>query len=135
MAQKRAYVRATRNATGTSDIFTDEDVPPDEDDDHGQGGTAHQRTQSKPTTAPKATVIQVRDLNAALMGQQIGTAVPTGTSEEEAKEIGRGARMSWVNQMLEDEEMAKVAGMSELSPDIADRLIAAAKSGKMPKGW
>ena len=34
IAQKRAFVKATRSFTATSDIFTDEDVPPD-DDDHG----------------------------------------------------------------------------------------------------
>jgi len=134
MAQKRAYVKSVRNATATSDIFTDEDAPPD-DDDHGQPGAQHARSQAKPAAAPKASAIQVRDLNEALKQQAIGTTFPDNIPVAEHAEQGKKIRMAWVNQMLEDEELPKVAGMSELSPEIADRLITAAKAGTMPQGW
>ena len=135
-AQKRPYVRAVRNATGTSNIFTDEDVPPD-DDDHGQaGGTTHgQRTQTKPTATPKATAIQVRDLNAALMEHGIGTNFPDSLPKAEWPEQGKKVRMGWINDMLKDGDLPPVNGMSELSPEIIERLTVAAKAGTVPQGW
>ena len=134
MAQKRAYVKAVRNATATSDIFTDEDVPPD-DDEHGQGGSPHARTQSKPTTTPKATAIQVRDLNAALMEHGIGTNFPDSIPKAEHAESGKKVRLGWVNDMLKDGEMEAVNGMSELAPEVIERLTVAAREGKVPQGW
>ena len=134
IAQKRAFVKATRSFTATSDIFTDEDVPPD-DDDHGQGGTAHQRTQTKATGAPKATAIQIRDLSAALVAAEVGTTFAAGTSELEVAEQGKKQRLGWVAQMLEDAGLPKVAAMGELDATVMDKLIEAARAKKMPKGW
>ena len=137
IAQKRCFVKATRTATATSDIFTDDDAPADDDE---PGAAPHARTsgtKAGATTAPKAGVTQIRDLNDALKQQGIGTAVDPGTPEDVAKENGRKARMAWVNGMLADAEppMSAVAGMGELQPDVIDRLIVAAKAGKNPQGW
>jgi hypothetical protein len=134
MSQKRAYVKSVRNATATSDIFTDEDAPP-EDDQPGQPGAQHARTQTKASTAPKATAIQVRDLNEALKQQSIGTTFPDSVPVTEHSERGKKVRLGWVNQMLADDELPEVGGMSELSPEIIDRLIVAAKAGKVPAVW
>jgi hypothetical protein len=132
MAQKRAYVKSVRNATATSDIFTDEDTPPDDD----QPGATHARASgTKPTAAPRAGVTQVRDLNDALMKREIGTIIEPGKTPEESKEIGRKDRMAWVNGMLIDNELPEVTGMAELAPEVIDRLIKAAKDGKVPQGW
>ena len=136
IAQKRAYVKAVRNATACSDIFTDEDTPPD-DDDHGQagGGQHAQRTQSKPTTAPKATAVQIRDLSDALVKAEVGTSFMAGTPELEKVSQGKAQRLAWVAQMLEDEGLPKVAAMSELDASVMDKLIEAARAKKMPRGW
>ena len=134
IAQKRAYVKAVRNATACSDIFTDEDVPPD-DDDHGQTGAAHQRTQSKPAGAPKATAVQIRDLSDALTKAGIGTGFPADMPKAEQDDLGKKQRIGWVKQMLEDEGLPAVATLLDLPPDVCDKLIAAARAGQVPKGW
>ena len=139
IAQKRCFVKATRTATATSDIFTDEDAPTD-DEERSQSGAQHTRTsgpKAGASAALKATVTQIRDLNDALKKQGVGTTVPEGTSEADAKEIGRRARIGWVNGMLADAEPAipAVAGFSELETAIIDRLIAAANAGQNPQGW
>ena len=87
------------------------------------------------STAPKATAIQVRDLNEALKQQSIGTTFPDSVPVAEHAERGKKVRLGWVNQMLADGELPEVGGMSELSPEIIDRLIVAAKAGKVPAGW
>jgi predicted nucleic acid-binding Zn-ribbon protein len=133
IAQKRAYVKAVRNATACSDIFTDEDSP--QDDERGQQGSPHARTQSKPTTTPKASAIQVRDLNAALMEHGIGTNFPDSIPKAEHAERGKKVRLGWVNDMLKDGELEPVNGMSELAPEIIERLTVAAKAGTVPQGW
>ena len=136
IAQKRAYVKAVRNATACSDIFTDEDTPPD-DDDHGQaGGSAHaQRTQAKPTTAPKASAIQIRDLSEALTKAGVGTGFPADMPKAEQDDLGKKQRIGWVKQMLEDEGVPAVLTLLDLPPDICDKLIALARANKMPKCW
>ena len=94
------------------------------------GKTPAPRTQNTPPPTSRAGVTQVRDLNAALMQLEIGTAVKPGTPEAEAKEIGRKARMAWVNEQLANEEMPPVAGMGELAPEVISRLILVAKAAK-----
>ena len=133
-AQKRPYVRAVRNATGTSNIFTDEDVPPD-DDGPGQAGTAHQRTQTKATSTPKATAIQVRDLNEALRLSELAPANTENMAKADREAATRKLWMEWVNDMLKDAGKPAVASMSELAPEDCATLIAAAKEKRLPKDW
>jgi hypothetical protein len=134
-AQKRPYVRAVRNATGTSNLFTDEDVPPD-DDEHGQHGSKpHARTQPQPSAVPKAGVTDVQKLTAALTAAQIGTAIDPQLPEAEYKELARKAKLAWVNGMLEDCGKAKVASALELTPEQIKDLIAKAERGQVPQGW
>ena len=133
-AQKRAYVRAVRNATGCSAVFTDEDAPPD-DDDHGIGGHAHQRTQTKSPAVAKISATQIRDLSDTLIKVGIGTQWPENVPEAERAERGKKARLAWVNGMLADAERVQVNGISELPADVVEDLIAAAKVGKAPQGW
>jgi hypothetical protein len=134
MAQKRAYVKAVRNATATSDIFTDEDAPPDDGGDHGQAGSRAQRTQAAPTTAPKAGLTDVQRLTNLLIKAKIGMA-DTGLPEAEAKEQSRKARLGWANGHLADAEQAKVGGFLELTPDQMKFLLEKAERGECPQGW
>jgi hypothetical protein len=136
MSQKRAYVKAVRNATATSDIFTDEDAPAD-DDEHGQHGSkSHARTQpSQPAGAPKAGVTDVQKLTAALTAAQIGTHVDPELSPEQFKEQSKKAKLAWVNGILEDCGQLKVSSALELTPEQIKDLIGKAESGQMPQGW
>ena len=140
IAQKRAYVRAVRNATACSDIFTDEDMQHDDDitgdsADEIAAKIKAQRTQTKPTTTPKATAVQIRDLSDALVKAEVGTSFMANTPELEKVSQGKAQRLAWVAQMLEDEGLPKVAAMSELDASVMDKLIEAARAKKMPKGW
>lgn len=135
IAQKRCFVKATRTATATSDIFTDEDAPPD-DDGQGQAGAQHQRTSgAKTTSTPKAGVTQVRDLNEALRASELLPAnlesLPKGDRDGAIRKLW----LDWANGMLEDESQTKVASMMELTPEQCAVLIQAAKEKKLPMGW
>jgi hypothetical protein len=134
MAQKRAYVKAVRNATATSDIFTDEDAPPD-DDEHSQRGSAGPRTRTAPAAGPKATPAQIRDLSEALTKAGVGTGFPATMPKAEQDDMGKKQRIGWVKQMLEDEDLPAVVSLFDLPPDVCDKLVALAKAGKMPRGW
>jgi hypothetical protein len=129
IAQKRAYVKATRNATATSDIFTDEDVQP-EDDDHGHAGAGGTRPSAG---GPKAGVSDVTKLNAALNTLGIGSGVNPSLPKAEQNEQVKKVKLDWVNGMLEGG--AKVAGMLELTPAQVSDLIAKAERGEVPQGW
>jgi hypothetical protein len=130
IAQKRAYVKATRNATATSDIFTDEDVPPD-DDDHGQAG--HGQGTKPSSGGPKAGVSDVTKLNAALNMLGIGGGVNPSLPQAEQNEQGKKVKLDWVNGMLDGR--AKVTGMLELTPAQVADLIAKAERNEVPQGW
>ena len=134
MAQKRPYVRAIRNVTGCSDLFTDEDAPPD-DDEHGQPGNHAPRTAPKPaTSAPKAGMTDVQKLISALIAAEIGT-VDTSLPEAEQKEQAKRAKLGWVNGHLEDVGEAKVTSVLELTPAQVKWLIEKAEKGECPQGW
>ena len=134
IAQNRAFVKATRSFTATSDIFTDEDVPPD-DDEHGQPGPQHARTQTKPATAaPKAGMTDVQKLTSALIAADIGTA-DTSLPEAEQKEQAKRAKLGWVNGFLLDTEQNTVHGFLELTPEQVKWLIEKAEKGECPSGW
>ena len=130
IAQKRAYVKATRNATATSDIFTDEDAPPD-DDDHGHAGSAG----AKPSAAPKAGVTDVQKLNVALNTLGIGSAVDAKIPKAEQQEQNKKAKLAWVNGMLEGAGEHPIASTLELTPAQVADLIAKAERGECPQGW
>ena len=136
IAQKRCYVKAVRNATATSDIFTDEDVPPDDgDDEHGQHGApgTRPRGEQRPSAGPKATAVQVRDLNMALNELEIGLSQAAELKGRDREEALRIARLAWVNGMLASIGVGKpIASLMELTPTQADELIAKAKAGEMP---
>jgi ribosomal protein L37AE/L43A len=136
IAQKRCFVKATRTATATSDIFTDEDAPA-EDEEPGQAGSkSHARTQpSQPAGATKAGVTDVQKLTAALTAAQIGTHVDPELSPEQFKEQSKKAKLAWVNGILEDCGQLKVSSALELTPEQIKDLIGKAESGQMPQGW
>lgn len=129
IAQKRAYVKAVRNATATSDIFTDEDAPPD-DDEHGKG-----RGQAKPAATPKVTPSDVRELNDALKAANIGTYVDPELEPTEQQGQQQKAKFRYVNEMLKAWGMHEVKSTLELTPDQLKRLIESAKAGEVPPGW
>jgi len=136
IAQKRAYVKATRNATATSDIFTDEDVPPDDDERPGQPGTAHgQRTQSKPTTGPKILATDVLKLNEALRAVELLPADLEKMAPAERDPATRKLWLDWANGMIEDAGKPKVGSMMEIPQDMVEMLLKAAKEKRAPKGW
>ena len=135
-AQKRPYVRAVRNATGTSNIFTDEDVPPD-DEEHGQpGANAHgQRTQTKPATGPKILATDVLKLTETLRAAELLPADLEKMAPAERDPATRKLWLDWVNGMLEDVSRPKVGSMMEIPQDMVEALLKAAKEKKLPKGW
>jgi hypothetical protein len=130
-AQKRSYVRAVRNATGTSSIFTDEDAPQD-DDDHGQAAGSR---GAPPSTAPKAGVTDVQKLTAALIKLEIGTAVDPQLPKEQQVELTKKARLGWANAHLSYAGEPEVKGFLELTPGQAKWLLEKAEKGQMPQGW
>jgi hypothetical protein len=134
IAQKRGYVKATRTFTATSDIFTDEDAPAEDGDDHGQTTTHAQRTQTKPAVAPKAGVTDVQKLTAALTKAQIGTA-DTALPPEEQREQAKRAKLGWANGHLADAGQAEVKGFLELTPEQVKMLTEKAERGECPSGW
>lgn len=130
--QKRAYVRAVRNATGTSNIFTDEDSPP-EDDDHGGGSSGGQAP--KPSAGPKAGVSEVTKLNAALNTLGIGGGVNPSLPKAEQNEQVKKVKLAWVNEMLKGAGEPPVTGMMELTPKQISELVAKAERREVPQGW
>jgi hypothetical protein len=134
IAQKRAYVKAVRNATACSDIFTDEDAPPDDDDQGHPGAHAPRTSGAKPAAVPKAGMTEVQRLTQALIAAQIGTA-DTSLPEAEQKEQAKRAKLGWVNGHLEDAEEAKVSGFLELTSEQIKWLIEKAEKGLCPQGW
>lgn len=143
-SNKRAMVAAVRLATACSDSFTQDMLPDPTDGDDGTGdehpnaprSQSRSSTQSRTTTTTsKAGATQVRDLNDELRKQSIGTTFPEDMPKNQREDEGRKVRLSWVNQMLEDDGLPKVASMMDLTPDLATKLIDAAKAGRMPKGW
>jgi ssDNA-binding Zn-finger/Zn-ribbon topoisomerase 1 len=130
IAQKRAFVKATRTATGTSDIFTDEDAPQD-DEEHDQRG----RQAAKPAATPKVTPSEARELNEALKAAQIGTYVDPELEPTEQQAQQQKAKFRYANEMLKEWGEAEVKSTMELTPDQLKRLIEAARSGKKPVGW
>jgi ribosomal protein L37AE/L43A len=136
IAQKRAFVKATRSFTATSDIFTDEDVPP-EDNDHGQpGATAHgQRTQTKPAAGQKILATDVLKLNEALRTAELLPADLEKMPKAEQDPAIRKLWLDWVNGMLEDAGKPKVASMMEIPQDMVETLLKAAKEKRAPRGW
>jgi len=139
MAQKRTFVKAVRTATGTSDIFTDEDIPPQdpeqEHDPHGDGqrqtktASAPPQSQQKARPAPKADPIRVRDLNLTMVDANIGTSGTENMQKGERDETVRRARLAWVNARLDELGEAKVSSLMDLTPIQVDHLINEAKRG------
>lgn len=138
IAQKRAYVRAVRTATASSDIFTDEDAPAD-DDNQGAPQSTGPRTQTaaKPAAGPKVNPTDVQRLNRALTAAHIGEATDPHIPKAEQQEQTRKAKLGWVNGMLEDSGRTKVASVLEIPADFMAELIAKAEAeaGECPVGW
>ena len=136
IAQKRAYVKAVRNATACSDIFTDEDAPPEDEEHGGQTGTSHApRTQTKPTTGPKILATNVLALNEALRAAELLPADLEKMAPAERDPATRKLWLDWVNGMLEDEGKLKVGSMMEIPQDMVEMLMKAAREKRAPKGW
>jgi hypothetical protein len=139
MAQKRAYVKAVRNATGTSDIFTDEEAAAAEDDDAPTGhGTSQAPRTSAPkpaATAPKAGVTDVQKLTAVLDALQIGTGVDPALPPDQQKAQTKRARLAWINGHLQEANEEPVASSLELTPPQVGWLLSKANAGTNPSGW
>jgi hypothetical protein len=140
IAQKRAYVRAVRNATACSDIFTDEDIQHDDDitGDSAEEIAAkirHQRTQLKPTTGPKILATDVLALTGALREAQLLPADLEKMPPAERDPATRKLWLDWANGMLEDAGKPKVGSMMEIPQDMVAELLKAAKEKRLPKGW
>lgn len=125
IAQKRGYVKATRTATACSDIFTDEQDEPGDDDPQGQQPT---QAASRPTAGQKVTAVQIQNLNAELDKRGIGYDEAQDLVGRERDDSLRASRLRWCNGFLQK----PVNSLMELSGEQASKLIDAAKNGKEP---
>lgn len=133
MAQKRPFVAAVRHATGTSDVFTDEDLTPDEDGGDGKPG---RRPAPQPQgKGARADATAIRDLNKALVDASIRGPVDPQASKNEQDDADRAARFRWMNLSLKEWGEPEVANMMELTPEQAKALTEAAVARKLPQGW
>jgi hypothetical protein len=133
IAQKRAFVRATRTATGTSDLFTDEEAA-DADDEPGTPGKATpvRTTEATAAKTPRATPVQIRDLREALDGLEIGIKAAADMKGPDREKALSSARAAWVNGMLVAHEEEPVKAFSDLTAELAEKLTEAARNGEMP---
>jgi len=129
IAQKRAFVKATRTATATSNIFTDEpdDVHGDDKDAGGKG--SGQPQSGKPATSIKADATKIRDLNFALRDAGIGLAGTENMAKGERDPAILKNRLEWINARLEEAGQTKVSSLMDLTPDQADMLMGEVKKG------
>jgi hypothetical protein len=138
IAQKRAYVKAVRNATATSDIFTDE---PDSDyditgDDAATIAAKIARTSGiKPATVPKAGATEVQKLADALAKHKIGMAVDPSLPRDQQQEQIRKVRVAWANGHLTYAAEEPVKSLLELTPAQIAWLLPKAEKGECPSGW
>jgi hypothetical protein len=136
IACKRAKVGATLTATGAAEIFTQDIVDdPDENmgDEHAGGKSTPVRASDQPAAGPaKATPVQIRDLQMALNELELGHAAAADMKGLEREGVIRTARLAWVNGMLTSHDEKPVSSSTELTADLAAKLIAAARAGEMP---
>lgn len=133
IAQKRAYVKAVRNATATSDIFTDEEAPSDDGTDDEPRTSS--RSTGKQPAGPKASGADIARLNDALVKNGIQASVDQNLPASEREGLLRESRFRWVCLTLEEAGETKPASLMALTADQVKRLIDAANSRKLPKGW
>jgi ribosomal protein L37AE/L43A len=134
IAQKRAFVRATRTATATSDLFTDEEAVADEDEERGAPGkqTSVRRAETPAPKPARATPVQIRDLREALDSLEVGVKAAAELKNGEREKVLNEARLAWINGMLISHEQAAVKAFIDLTPNLATRLTEAARNGEMP---
>lgn len=120
MGQKRAMVAAVLTATAASDIFT-QDLEELEEAEIAAVVDAREPAQPKvqqqpPTSKPKpqAPADQVLRLNQALADAEVGT----------------DDRMDWINGMLKRWDEPPIKLITDLGPQILQRLIGAAEKGE-----
>ncbi len=143
---KRSKVASVLTATAASEIFTQdlEDMEDEQPPGEGKQGTGAGggRPASQPAAASKAgtppaaagpkraSPIQVRSLNIALMNLEVGVkdANDMDLRGRDREEAIAASRLHWVCKMLD----RKVASMTDLSSTDAESLIGAAQAGEMP---
>ncbi len=139
MGCKRSKVGGVLTATAASEIFTQDLEDMDIADEAAEGvkpaarpaSTPPKPAAAGPAAGPKrASPIQVRELNVALMQLEVGVKDANdmdlrGRDREVA--IGK-ARLHWVSKMMAQ----PIDSFTSLTADQAQGLIAAAKAGEMP---
>ena len=144
IAQKRAYVKVTRNATACSDIFTDEpdDLAGEEQGPSGSKSAGHAATTATSTSssqAPKsepvkyADAIVLRDLSWAIRDSKMCEVMEpyTGTRDE----AYRARRLDWINKTLSSIGQKPVEDPTKITEAQAKILTELAKKGEKPEGW
>lgn len=134
IAQKRAYVKAVRNATATSDIFTDEP------EDAGDMEAGHRPTEpAHTTTAPKAEPVKyadaivLRDLSWAIRDSKM-CEVPKDTDPAKKDDLYRARRLAWINWALASIGQKEVEDATKITEAQAKILTEMAKRGEKPEG-
>jgi hypothetical protein len=139
IAQKRAYVKVTRNATACSDIFTDE---PDDLSGEEQGPASRNAGHAAAATtsqAPKADPVKyadaivLRDLSWAIRDSKMcEVTVADPTKKDEAY---RARRLDWINKTLSAIGQKPVDDATKITEAQAKILTELAKKGEKPEGW
>jgi len=135
---KRAKVAATLTATAATEMFTQDMVDdPEElgDEPHSNGKHTSVRASDKPAPPQgpaRATPVQIRDLQMGLNVLEIGMLAAGDLMGKVREEVIRSAMLGWVNGMLTSHEEKPVSSSTELTADLAAKLIAAARAGEMP---
>lgn len=141
---KRSKVGGVLTCTAASEIFTQdlEDMELDDPTGEGKHGSPPPARTAGPTPAAKPAVaatgaapkraspIQVRKLNIALMNLEVGVkdANDMDLRARDREEAIAKSRLHWVSKMLD----RQVSSMTELSSTDAESLIGAAEAGEMP---
>jgi hypothetical protein len=139
IAQKRAYVKVTRNATACSDIFTDEpdDLAGDEQGQASSRGAGH--SSSTISQAPKAEPVKyadaivLRDLSWAIRDSKMCDVTVADPAKRD--DAYRARRLDWINKTLSSIGQQPVQDATKITDAQAKILTELAKKGEKPEGW
>jgi hypothetical protein len=134
IAQKRAYVKVTRNATACSDIFTDEPDDLAGEEQGPRGGTpAATATTTKAEPVKYADAIALRDLTWAIRDSKMCDVTVTDPTKKDA--AVRARRIEWINKTLSSIGQNPVDDSTKITEAQAKILTELAKKGEKPEGW
>lgn len=144
IAQKRAYVKVTRNATACSDIFTDEpdDLAGEEQGQSAARGSGHATAATAVNTtsqAPKAEPVKyadaivLRDLSWAIRDSKMCEVTVADPAKRD--EAYRARRLDWINKTLSSIGQKPVEDATKITEAQAKILTEMAKKGEKPEGW